>query len=50
MSLFSTASIFQATFLAEFFYKYLGSRTSLGIHRPVGVPFSPKQPLHVNDW
>ncbi|KPM35931.1 hypothetical protein AK830_g10661, partial [Neonectria ditissima] len=30
----STASYEQAQFLAEFFYKYLGSQTSLGIHRP----------------
>ncbi|KAF5617845.1 extracellular GDSL-like lipase acylhydrolase [Fusarium sp. NRRL 25303] len=27
-----------ATFLADFFYKYLGSRTSLGIHRPMRGP------------
>ncbi|KAK7426001.1 hypothetical protein QQZ08_007449 [Neonectria magnoliae] len=34
MVLASTASREQAPFLAEFFYKYLGSKTSLGIHRP----------------
>ncbi|KAJ3538515.1 hypothetical protein NM208_g5873 [Fusarium decemcellulare] len=34
MVLISTASSEQALCLAEFFYKYLGSKTSLGIHRP----------------
>ncbi|KAF4447060.1 putative transcription factor SEF1 [Fusarium austroafricanum] len=38
MALAATASAFQVAFLAEFFYKYLGSRTSLGIHRPVRGP------------
>ncbi|KLO83363.1 Uncharacterized protein LW93_15033 [Fusarium fujikuroi] len=37
-ALASTASNVQATFLADFFYKYLGSRTSLGIHRPMRGP------------
>ncbi|EEU48936.1 uncharacterized protein NECHADRAFT_75591 [Fusarium vanettenii 77-13-4] len=34
MVLLSTASPEQALYLTEFFYKYLGSKTSLGIHRP----------------
>ncbi|KAL5625689.1 hypothetical protein FOBRF1_000032 [Fusarium oxysporum] len=38
VALASTASSVQATFLADFFYKYLGSRTSLGIHRPMRGP------------
>ncbi|KAG5654863.1 hypothetical protein KAF25_010987 [Fusarium avenaceum] len=47
MSLVSTASIFQATFLAEFFYKFLGSRTSLGIHRPLRGPLIFALELHL---
>lgn len=38
VALASTASSVQAAFLADFFYKYLGSRTSLGIHRPMRGP------------
>nr|RBQ97485.1 hypothetical protein FVER53263_09446 [Fusarium verticillioides] len=38
VALASTASSVQATFLPDFFYKYLGSRTSLGIHRPMRGP------------
>ncbi|KAJ4083954.1 hypothetical protein NW769_014537 [Fusarium oxysporum] len=38
VALTATASSVQATFLADFFYKYLGSRTSLGIHRPMRGP------------
>ncbi|KAF5004128.1 hypothetical protein FDECE_9342 [Fusarium decemcellulare] len=34
MVLASTASSVQALYLTEFFYKYLGSKTFLGIHRP----------------
>ncbi|KAF4341541.1 hypothetical protein FBEOM_4443 [Fusarium beomiforme] len=38
MVLASTASINQVAFLADFFYSYLGSRTSLSIHRPARGP------------